>query len=298
MPEDSSASLVRARWEIRPHDGGPPICGDLRARHGPPPETAVVLCHGFKGFKDWGFFPALARALARRGHAVLSFNLSHSGIGPDEQTFSELERFSQQTHSRNVDEIRMVLDAVTGATLFPRRPRRIGLFGHSRGGGEAVLAAAEDGRVSALVTWAAIAAVERWGDEEVERWDRGETVFVENARTHQQMPLTPGFWEDIRSHRERLDIIRAAERLRLPWLIVHGTEDEAVSPTDARVLFDAAGEEAELLLVEGAGHTFGAVHPFAGATDELRVAVDATLEWFGRHLSDRAEAGAAGIVDR
>lgn len=285
MADESARALVRARWEIRPRDGGPPIRGDLRAPRGPPPQTAVVVCHGFKGFKDWAFFPALARALARRGHGVLSFNFSHSGIGADEESFTELDLFARQTHSRNVDEIRLVLDAVTGGTLFPRPPRRIGLFGHSRGGGEAILAAAEDPRVAALVTWAAIAAVERWGDEQVEAWERGETVFVENSRTRQQMPLDPVFWEDVRLHRERLDIVRAAERLAIPWLIVHGEEDASVSPTDATVLFDAAGESAELLRVEGAGHTFGAVHPFAGATDELRVATEATVGWFDEYLA-------------
>ncbi len=288
MPNDtysSPSSLVRARWELRPHDGSPPIRGDLRAPRGPPPETAVVVCHGFKGFKDWGFFPVLARTLAARGHAVLSFNFSRSGIGPDEESFTDLDGFARQTHSRNLDEIRMVLDAVTGGTLFPRAPRKIGLFGHSRGGGEAILAAGEDGRVAALVTWAAIAAVERWGDEEVAAWERGETVFVENSRTRQRMPLAPEFWEDVRSNTDRLDIIRAAERLTIPWLIVHGEADTSVSPTNARLLFDAAGERAELLLAEGAGHTFGAVHPYAGETESLRAAIEATAGWFETHLA-------------
>lgn len=286
MPDESTAPLVRARWEIRPPEGGPPIRGDLRAPRGPPPRTAVVLCHGFKGFKDWGFFPALARALARRGHGVLSFNYSHAGIGPeDEGSFTELELFAEQTHSRNLEEIRMVLDAVTGGTLFPRPPQAIGLFGHSRGGGEAVLAAAEDPRVTALATWAAVATVDRWGAEQVSRWERGESIYVENARTGQQMPVSPRYWEDVRENRGRLDILHAAERLSIPWLIVHGMEDTTVSAADARRLFEAAGGEAELVLVEGGGHTLGAVHPFAGPTPELRLAADATIDWFDRHLA-------------
>lgn len=285
MPDESTAPLVRARWEIQPPGGGPPIRGDLRAPRGPPPKTAVILCHGFKGFKDWGFFPALARALARRGHGVLSFNHSHGGIGPDEESFTELDLFAEQTHSRNVEEIRMVLDAVTGGTLFPRRPRAIGLFGHSRGGGEAVLAAAEDPRVTALVTWSAIATVERWNEEQVACWERGESIYVENSRTGQRMPLSPAYWEDVRENRARLDIVRAAGLVSAPWLIVHGAEDETVPRTDARRLFDAAGGEAELFLVEGAGHTYGAVHPFAGPTPELRLAADATMDWFEQHLA-------------
>ena len=289
--------LVHARWEIRPRDGSPPILGDLRAPAGPPPRTAVVLCHGFKGFKDWGFFPSLAAAIARHGHAAVSFNYSRSGVGPGGE-FDELERFAEHTHSRNVDEIRMVLDAVTGGTLFPKRPARIGLFGHSRGGGEAVLAAGEDRRVDALVTWAAIAAVDRWGEEDVAAWERGETVFVENKRTGQRLPIAPTYWRDIVANRERLDILRAARGLDIPWLIAHGEADESVSAESARILFDAAGDPAELLLVEGASHTCGTTHPYAGPTPELRTVADATLRWFDEHLGTgaRAAGGTSAVL--
>jgi fermentation-respiration switch protein FrsA (DUF1100 family) len=253
----------------------------------------VVICHGFKGFKDWGFFPSLATAVARRGHAAISFDFSRNGVGRDRE-FSELDRFAEHTHSRNVDEIRMVLDAVTGGVLFPRRPARIGLFGHSRGGGEAVLAAAGDGRVDALVTWAAISAVGRASDVDIAAWERGETVYVENKRTGQRLPVAPTFWSDIISNRQRLDILGAASRVQIPWLIAHGSADETVSPASARSLFDAAGPRAELLLVEGATHTFGAQHPYTGATPELRTVADATLGWFDRHLAAQPPAERAG----
>ncbi len=276
--------IVRARWEIRPKDGSPIIRGDLRAPSGPAPRTAVILCHGFKGFKDWGFFPVLAHAIATRGHAAISFNFSGSGVGADGRDFSALEDFAASTHTRNVDEIRAVLDAVRGTGLFPHAPESVGLFGHSRGGGEAILAAAGDGSLDALVTWSAIAAVERWQEEQIEKWRRGETVYITNSRTGQEMPMKPDFWRDIQQNTQRLDIISAAERLSTPWLIVHGEEDETVSTTDARVLFDAAGEASELLLIEGAGHTFGAAHPFRKADPTLQTAVDATLDWFDHHL--------------
>jgi uncharacterized protein len=292
---------IHARWEIRPRDGSPPIRGDLRARHGPAPESAVVLCHGFKGFKDWGFFPVLARALAQRGHAALSFDFSRNGVGPDGVDFSALELFAENTHTRNVEEIQMVLDAIQTSRLFPAPPRAIGLFGHSRGGGEAVLAAARDARVDTLVTWAAIASVERWAPEQIDAWRRGEMVAIPNARTGQQMPIGPGFWSDVEQNSAALDIRTAARGLAIPWLIVHGEADTSVPAEDARALFAAAGEAtagddggegakpAELLLVEDADHTFGAVHPYAGPTSALRTAVDATLAWFDAKLARRED---------
>jgi dienelactone hydrolase len=287
MPETPAAepALSLTRWELRPRDGQPPIRGDVRVPAGTEPRSAVVVCHGFKGFRGWGFFPAVARALARAGHAAVTFDFSRNGVGADGVDFSALERFRENTHTRDVDEIRTVIDALRGGSLTRRAPVRIGLLGHSRGGGEAVLAAAEDPRVDALVTWAAISDIPaRWSAEHVAAWERGETVEIVNQRTGQRMPIAPSYWRDVQMNRERLDVLRAAGSLTIPWLIVHGEDDETVPAEEGRALFEAGGEETELLLVEGTGHTFGAAHPYAGATPELRAAVEATVEWFGEHL--------------
>ncbi|HUE95972.1 MAG TPA: alpha/beta fold hydrolase, partial [Longimicrobiaceae bacterium] len=171
--DTTGATLVRARWEIRRQPGVPPLSGDLRALPGPPPRSAVVICHGFKGFREWGFFPSLARAVARRGHAAITFDFSHNGVGEDGVDFSALDRFAENTHTVNVEEILQVVDAVEGKGIFPARPQRIALLGHSRGGAEAILAAGRDPRVNALVTWAAIASIEgRWNEEQIATWNR------------------------------------------------------------------------------------------------------------------------------
>lgn len=278
MPEPPP--IVRTPFEIR-RPGAPPVRGEVRALRGKRPRTAVVVCHGFKGFRAWGFFPAVARALAAEGHAAVTFDFSHNGLGDDGVDFSALELFARQTHGRNVAEIRRVVDAVAGGELGMARAERIGLLGHSRGGAEALLAAADDPRIAALVTWAAVADVPaRWTPEQVEAWRAGGTVEIENARTRQRMPIGPEGWRDHQENAAALDVGAAAERLRVPWLIVHGDADASVGAEDAHRLFERAGDAAELLVVEGAGHTFGAAHPYAGATPELRTATDATLDWF------------------
>jgi uncharacterized protein len=275
--------IVRTGFELRTAEG-PPVRGDLRVLEGHRAERAVVVCHGFKGFRTWGFFPNVARALAAHGFAAITFDFSHNGVGEDGVDFSALERFAAQTHGRNLREIRQVIDLLGSGTLL-EPPRSVGLLGHSRGGAEAVLAAAEDRRVGALVTWAAVADFpSRWTPEQQATWRAGGTVEIENVRTGQQMPIGPAGWREHQADPGRFDVTAAAARVAAPWLIVHGDADGSVPVADAHRLFDAAGEGAELMVVEGGEHGFGARHPYAGATPELRTVVDATVEWFETHL--------------
>jgi uncharacterized protein len=264
---------------------GARLQADVLVPEGPPPLSAVVLVHGFKGFKDWGFFPATADALARDGHAVVSFNFSLNGIGSRPAEFTDLDAFSRNTFTRELDELLQVLEAVREPGILSTPPRRIGLLGHSRGGGDAVLAAAESG-VDALVTWAAVATFDRWGEETKAEWRKAGRITVMNQRTGQEMPLGVTLLEDFEANRDRLDIEAAAARVTAPWLILHGKEDESVAPEDAHRLARAASpSSARLHLVDGAGHTFGATHPFRGETPELEEVLALTRAHFRDHLA-------------
>lgn len=281
MAEAEGFVIRRAiRLEPRPGDL---IRGDVRLPEGPPPRSAIVVVHGFKGFKDWGFFPHVCERLAGSGHAVVSFNLSHNGVGEDFLEFTELDRFGANTLSLELDDILFMVDQTLAGNVLPSRPRTVGLLGHSRGGGQTVLAAAADDRIEAIATWAAVADFDRWSQEAKEEWRADGRIWVMNSRTGQQMPLDVGLLEDFEAHRERLDIGAAAEVLDVPWLIVHGRNDETVSVEEGRALARAA-RQGRLVLVDGAGHTFEARHPFSGSTPQLDQALDATLAHFQPYL--------------
>jgi len=71
-----------------------------------------------------------------------------------------------------------------------------------------------------------------------------------------------------------------------PWLIVHGSEDEAVALREGERLAAAAPPaRTRFLPVAGAGHTFGAAHPWSGSTPELGQVMDATLGFLAAELS-------------
>jgi uncharacterized protein len=260
------------------------ILVDVRSAGRNTSRPAVVVVHGFKGFKDWGMFPHLAERLARAGFSAVTFNLSGSGVD-DGGEFSLPDRFGHNTFSAELQDLQRVLDALTSGALGVPLPSTLALVGHSRGGGIAVLQTARDSRIKALVTWAAISRVERWPEDQRRAWRaRGQTE-IQNARTGQILPLYTDVLDDIEQNAETLDIAAAAARIRVPWLIIHGTEDESVGFTEAETLKAASRHrKTELLAIEHGGHTFGATHPWRSTTAELDTVFDATLDWLAANL--------------
>lgn len=264
--------------EISNRDGLP-IRADLHRPEGEGPFPLVLVAHGFKGFKDWGFFPHLAEELAGRGLAALRFNFARNGVGEDPLAFDRLDLFRENSLSRELCDLEDLLSALPEFEGVD--PSRLGLFGHSRGGGIALLFAAGETRIRSLVTWAAVARFDRFFTPAVlEDWKAAGEYGIVNARTGQTMPLGMDLHRDLTERIARFDVERAAKDLQAPHLIIHGTQDEAVPSGDAEQIHGASEGRANLLMVEGAGHTFGAVHPFAGTTEELTRAVNATADHF------------------
>lgn len=278
-----------------PTVAGRSVDGFLDFPEEPGRRPVIVVCHGFKGFMEWGFFPHLAELLADRGFVVVRFNFSGSGMEPGRDRATDLEGFTANTFGHEQEDLHAVLDAVTGngpEPLAPERidPERLGLFGHSRGGGAAILTAAAEpwkDRLGALVTWAAVATFDRFPEEAKEAWRREGAYPVVNSRTGQTLHLGLPLLQELEAAPEQLDIRRAARERTVPWLIVHGTEDESVPVAEAHELAREA-EKSDgvhaLQPVAGASHTFGAQHPFTHPTPHLITAMNATQAWFKKHL--------------
>ena len=260
-----------------------PVWIDVRSAARSQPRPAVVILHGFKGFKDWGMFPPMAERLARAGFTAVSFNFSGSGVD-DAGDFTLPERFGHNTFSAELSDTRLLLDALYRGELGVPPPSTTGVIGHSRGGGIAVLHTAQDSRVQALVTWAAISTIERWGAEERGVWRMNGQTSILNARTGQTLPLYTNVLDDIERNASALDIQSAAARIRIPWLVVHARTDESVRFAEAEALVATSTGTARLLQVEAGGHTFGAAHPWRGSTPELEGVFDATLNWLATNL--------------
>jgi dienelactone hydrolase len=243
----------------------------------------VVICHGFKGFAHWAFSPFLARSLAGSGLTAITFDFSGSGIGCDRETFTEPDAFGGNTFSKELEDIENVVD-------YARRMKfikgKFGLFGHSRGGAMAILyAATPDAEVKSLVTWAAIGRTTWWTPEEALIWRKRGYAEVTNSRTGQVMRMGTELLDDVEVHgNTKLNIAAAAARIKVPWLIVHGTADETVPSTDAERLHELSLGVSTLRLIEGANHGFDAKHPLSEVPPVLETVVQETAKFFVRNM--------------
>lgn len=236
---------------------------------------AVVICHGFKGFKDWGFFPKAAERLALAGFSAVSFNFSGSGVSDGDQ-FDEPERFRRQRPTADLEDLKTVCEfaglRVGGGW--------VGLLGHSRGGGLAALHAARDKSIKALVTWAAIDHFLRWPEDDIARWRRQGSIDVVNSRTGQVLTIGRDALDDIDANRDALDVAAAAGRIECPWLIVHGDADATVSVAIAHQLHARGKPGRTEMFLPAGDHGFGIKHPWQGSTAVFDAVLDRTVRHF------------------
>lgn len=281
-------SDIRALPFVLTNRHGDPLRGDVHIPDGDAPSPVLVICHGFKGFKDWGMFPYAADYFARRGWIVVRFNFSLNGIGENPLEFTRLDNFRRNTASRELDDLDDIFAAIEANVIVPEKAdaTRLALLGHSLGGGISIVKASEDARVRALVTWAGVSTFDRWGPKLKEQWRADGVLEIQNARTGQMMPMGIGMLDDFEANLARLDILAAASRIDVPFLIINGEQDMAVPPDEARAIHRAAASmDASLVLIQQADHVFGAAHPFAGSTVALEGALNASAAFLGAFLA-------------
>lgn len=244
----------------------------------------LVFCHGFKGFKDWGCFPYMLDSIAEENIFTVSFNFSYNGTGKDaidQSEFTRLDLFANNTFSRELDDLGSVIDYLyDNKDKFHYDVNNLTLVGHSRGGGIAMIKAAEDKRVKKIVTLSSVSDFNRWGEDYINKWkEKGYTEFL-NTRTKQKMRSNYVLMEDLLNNKDRLNLKKAIAKINVPTLIIHGKEDLSVKYTEAETLYKSSNKECtQLRLYPNTGHTFGATHPFKGTSSAIESVIWDIIEF-------------------
>jgi dipeptidyl aminopeptidase/acylaminoacyl peptidase len=201
-------------------------------RHGK--VSAVALMHGWGGNAE-DMLP-FASLLYCAGYAVLLLDARNHGRS-DADGFSSMPRFAE--------------DLVHGFNWLGRQPnvdsRRLVLLGHSVGAGAALLAASRHCEPAAVVSIAA--------------FGHPAQLMRRLMRAH-HVPYRPIGWLVLRyvehTIQARFDEIAPCHtiaRVTCPVLVVHGEEDDRVSPADARRIYaNRRDDRTELLMLPETGH--------------------------------------------
>ena len=246
----------------------------------------IFLVHGFKGFKDWGFGPYIGEFLSENGFFVCTFNFSHNGIGNNPTEFTELNKFAENTFSLEISELSELIDAYFNGFFGKVTDSGIGLIGHSRGCGIALLTALNKKNVNAVAVWASVSDFDRYSERQKEKWRKKGIFEVLNSRTKQVMRLNLGLLEDLEKNRDSLlNIEKSVKGLNRPLLIVHGEQDLAVPVKEGEKLYNLSNKDlTDFVKIPATGHTFDVVHPFKGSNPKFEKVLSRTLDFFNKNL--------------
>jgi esterase/lipase len=244
----------------------------------------VIFCHGYKGFKDWGYWNAMAEKYAEENLFFIKFNFSHNGGTINNPIdFPDLTAFGENNFIKELDDLETVISWITSPINSYSKEintKEIILIGHSRGGGIVTIKASEDKRITKVITLAGVSNYKSRFPvgQELAHWEREGVTFIENSRTKQQMPHYFQFYTNFIENEQRLTISKAIKNLSKPYLIVHGTADETVTLKEAKDLH-SWNTKSELFTIQNANHVFGSSHPCDKETlpVDLQIAITKTI---------------------
>lgn len=202
------------------------------------PRGSVLMAHCFTCSQELHTSTRLARALARAGYLVMTFDFT--GLGRSRG------QFATTSVSTNVADLTRAAETLVEARVGP-----CVLIGHSLGGAAAILAAGRLHRIAAVVAIGSPASLEHIRsliETGVAEGDDGEDRVVSVGG--RPFRLGRGFLDDLEQH----DLKAAAAGLGVPFLVVAAGADRVVERAETKALAAAGG--AELIVVDEADHLF------------------------------------------
>jgi len=233
------------------------------------PCPAVLVLHGFKGLKEQPHIDVCAKELCKAGFVALRFD-SSNGLGESDGDIFDCDL------TGFVDDAKCALDFLQ--TLRYVDKQRIGMTGHSFGGQVTIIMAANDARVKTAVPQCAVFLPEfsHSLNEDSDGWKKKGYKIFQSKTTGKEFKLSYHFYED-RMNYPGKKMKRLAAAIKVPTMVIHSENDEAVPVETAHKLFETLRCEKELHIIKGAPHTFK-------EPEHLKEIASLTVNWFSKHL--------------
>jgi len=202
------------------------------------PYQTLCICHGIPSGAppdpaDSGY-PSLAEKICRQGFAVFIFNFRGAGTSGGNLDLAGWIR-----------DLKAVIDYLYALPEVDRS--HLSLLGFSAGAAVSVCVVAEDTRISSVVACACPAAF-RFDDPSpwIEQFRRIGAFRDKN------FPPSIAEWTEGFKSVSPIDYIAGISPR--PLLLVHGSDDEVVTLSEAFGLFMEAEEPKQVIVIDGAGH--------------------------------------------
>lgn len=256
---------------------------DIRYPVGNEKKPAVFILHGFKAWKDWGFFPYISEQIATSGAITITFSFSLNGVPPGSDIYLETEKFANNTVSREIADSEIVLESFLNNELFFKDKLwngEIYFLGHSRGAAISILLAAKRNVIRKLILWGSISRFGRISSRLKENYNKVGYVEFKDNRTGVNLRMNKVYVDDLNANKENFDLPVIIRGLDLPVLLIHGTQDVTVPVKESLELFENTNKnKAKLVLIENTGHTFGISQPFIETNIALEKVLSNTVEF-------------------
>jgi pimeloyl-ACP methyl ester carboxylesterase len=232
-------------------DDGLQLSGSYLEGRTSPQAGVIVYCHEYLSDR-WSYRPYLDH-LRDMGFDVFTFDFRNHGESQSEPGYQPM----QWTSDREVRDLRAALRALRSRP--DHDPAGFGLFGVSRGGTTALIAAASEPDVWGVVTDGAfptqgtmVPYLRRWCE-----------IYVPNPLVRGLLPrwiysviAATARWDTERRLNCRFPSAESAagKLAPRPWLMIHGEKDSYIGPEIAQKLFRRGKAFKELWLVPEAKH--------------------------------------------
>ncbi|WP_292592206.1 alpha/beta fold hydrolase [Mesotoga sp. UBA5825] len=234
------------------------------------PFPIVVMLHGTGSDKSeaGGGYLLAAPALAEAGIASIRFDF----IGNGESTADYIDyNFTSAVDDTNI--------AFAYAASLPRIDgHRAGVMGWSQGGTIALLAAGQNPAYKSVLCWAGAPDLSGVADLEAYEIAKENGFYELTFEWRSSLKLGLQWFDEAYG----TDVLQVFSNSTAPVLAINGALDTVVDPVNAQRIVDASrNNESEVLLIEGADHTFNIFTGDMTAFDQL---IGATVDWFVKTL--------------
>jgi pimeloyl-ACP methyl ester carboxylesterase len=265
-------------------NGEETIHGDIyHPRHTACP--ILLIIHGFRGSKNWGFFPTIAEEFAKNGSIVISWNMSLNGYSKDAEYIDQPEDFARNTISQEIMDTQSIIDSILHDDLILSNDVRsqwngdIHVLGHSRGGGVGILISEKNPSIKKLALWNTVSRFGRFTERQKKLWSESGTFPIDETKDGKVIAMNYTYISDLELHGEEYSLLRAIAEVSADILILHAEQDMTVPIREAYALQEKS-RSAQIHSITQAGHIFGCTHPFTEMTSSVQDAIDTTTAFF------------------